>query len=79
MVISNARGKMIQVLTLGISAVKRSTLAGEVCEFWSRLFSSLEIVQTIGRLRKAPRTEYGARSFTETADSLDDFETRLFI
>ena len=33
--------------------------------------SSLEIVQTIGHLRKAPRH----RSFTETADCLDDFET----
>ena len=34
-------------------------------------FASLEIVQTIGCLRRAPQTD----SSTETADCLDDFET----
>ena len=37
---------------------------------------SLEIVQTIGCLRRVPQTDIGLRSSTETADCLDDFETR---
>ena len=38
---------------------------------------SLEIVQTIGCLRRVPQTDIGLRSSTETADCLDDFETDI--